>query len=100
MSKEEIYAKLRPTALIFAAMLTVLVIILIFAGIPQALMSGSESSVNMLYLIIGTGIGGLIGPLTKLCEDSPPAPPAQVPETTVLGLLDFLQNGMEDDSDA
>ena len=82
---------MRPTALTFGFLLAVLVGILIFWGIPAAVESGIESAVSMIYLIIGTAIGGLIGPMQKLCEDAPPAPPAQVPETTVLGILNLLE---------
>ena len=71
----------------FGLLLTVLVGFLIFWGIPAAVASGIESAVSMIYLIIGTAIGGLIGPMQKLCEDAPPAPPAQVPETTVLEIM-------------
>ena len=91
MTKQEWLNKLRPTAVTFGVLLSVLVGILIFWGIPAAVESGIESAVSMIYLIIGTAIGGLIGPMQKLCEDAPPAPPAQVPETTVMGLLQLLE---------
>ena len=90
MSGAEIWSKIRPTALTFAGLLTALIIILIVLGVPEAVKSGSESAVNMIYLIIGTGLGGLIGPLTKLCEDAPPPPPPMVPETTVMHLFSVL----------
>ena len=92
MTKQEFWNKLRPTAVTFGLLLSVLVGILIFWGIPAAVESGIESAVSMIYLIIGTAIGGLIGPMQKLCEDAPPAPPAQVPETTVMGLLQLLES--------
>ena len=91
MTKQEILNKLRPTALLFAVLLSLLAGLLIWWGVPAAVASGSESAVNMIYLIIGTAIGGLIGAMQKLCEDTPAPPPAQVPETTVLGLLRLLE---------
>ena len=91
MTKQDILNKLRPTALLFAVLLSLLAGLLIWWGVPAAVASGSESAVNMIYLIIGTAIGGLIGAMQKLCEDTPAPPPAQVPETTVLGLLRLLE---------
>ena len=87
------WAKLRPTAVIFALIMGVLVWVLtsnVLGGEMGALAFGDGqigAIVSATLIVIGTAIGGLSNALQKLSEDTPDPAPQQVSEVVVLELL-------------
>ena len=99
MNNPKFWAKLRPTAVIFALIMGGLVWVLtsnVLSGQLGALAFGDGQAgavVSAALIVIGTAIAGLSNALQELSKDAPDPPdppPQQVPEQVALELISVL----------
>ena len=96
MDNAKLWAKLRPTAVVFALVMAALawglVVKVLGGSLGEAALGAGQAGavVSAALIVVGTAVGGLGTALNKLCEDAPDPPPQQVPDTVVLALLQYL----------
>ncbi len=94
MGTKELWAKMRPTALLFAVIMAVLVWALIGKVLGGALGAAAfgdagqaASIITATLIVVGTAVGSLGSALLKLSEDGPPT---QVPESSHQALIEVV----------
>lgn len=99
MGSKEMWAKLRPTAFVFALIMAWLVWTLIKYVLGGSLGASAfgdpgqaASIITAALIVVGAAVGALGSALLKLSEDGPPT---QVPESSVLALIEALKTERE-----
>ena len=96
MNGKQLLQKLRPTAVVFAVVMAVIVWYLIkqvLGGtLGQAAFGDGQAAsiVTAALIVVGTAVASLGNALLKLSEDSPDPPPAAVPESSHQALIGVL----------
>ena len=96
MDGKQLWAKLRPTAVVFAFFMGVLAWLLIHYVLSGPLGStafGDGQAVAVVtaaLLVVGAAVNSLGNALLKLSEDAPPEPPPRVPESSHQALIELI----------